>query len=271
MQERIQVLGLCRFSYLGTGSFDRAPDLESRAALLFDEARLADRFLWFEHVCLPPLRAMEDEDFTCILLVSEGLPEAWRARLDALCAGIDQIRIVAAPPGETQDVCRAVLRAHREPKAHRVAEFRLDDDDAVSAYFVGRLRHICDRALALNDLAELIGIDCVRGIYLSQIDGELRAMPRFMSYLGVAMGVLMHPGHSKCIYDYPHHLLNQRMMTITDRHRVMFLRGIHRHNDSSDHPEPHQYQPLQPDLVDRVRKRFDVDLPAFDAALRAQM
>ena len=179
---------------------------------------------------------------------------------------------MAAPPDETKDVCRAALRAHRKPKARRVAELRLDDDDAVSAYFVEWLRHIFDWELALNDLAELIGIDCVRGIYLSQVESDLRAMPRFMSYFGVGMGVLMHPGHSKCIYDHPQHHLNQRIRIITEeRYRAMFLRCIHTHNDSSDHPEPHQYQPLQLDLVDRVRKRFDVDLSAFDAALRAQM
>ena len=51
-----QIVGVCRFSYLGAGGFE-ASKLDDAALmdLLYDPARMARRFAFFEKLCLPSL------------------------------------------------------------------------------------------------------------------------------------------------------------------------------------------------------------------------
>ncbi len=51
---KVQAIGLCRFSYLGSGGFKIAHDtLEDHRRYLYNPKRLDLRMIWFEQVFLP--------------------------------------------------------------------------------------------------------------------------------------------------------------------------------------------------------------------------
>ena len=66
---RGQILALCRFSYLGGRGFQvEHGSLAARRAFLYDPARLARRWFWFENVALPAFIAQTDPDFTLVVM-----------------------------------------------------------------------------------------------------------------------------------------------------------------------------------------------------------
>ena len=49
-----QIIGVCRFSYLGEGGFQtQNQDFEKAARILYDVPRMLRRFTYFENICLP--------------------------------------------------------------------------------------------------------------------------------------------------------------------------------------------------------------------------
>lgn len=268
---RIQVLGVCRFSLLVQGGFQRMPeDLEARRRVLYDPARLASRMLWFEHVFLPSIRAQTDLDFTLAVVTGSDFPEPWRTRLQELTSGIPQIELVFVPPHVHRDACRPVLRTRADPAADVVAQFRLDDDDAVAVDYVRRIRRdFRTFARPLYEAQGLVSIDYCRGFVLAAGDGK--ASLHFMSapLWTPALTVYMPPGHEKSVLDYPHHLLFRHMPGLSLNDRMMFVRGFHDCNDSS-FPARNLSDAISPDEAgDWTARRFGIDFDRFAAALAA--
>lgn len=266
----VQVLGLCRFSVPGLGAFQSAPsDLTARRAMLYAPARLAQRFLWFEHVLLPSIRHQTDPDFTLVVLLGEDFPEPWRARMAALVADVPQVVLDYAPPGDHRQVCHAAIRRHIDPAASAVMQFRLDDDDAVAIDFVARLRAELPVVWPLFARAGYVGLDFCKGVVLSD-DGQAPVVTlRRALYWTPAMAVLTKPDSAKHILDFPHHIVWRHMPTVTYPDEVMFLRGAHGGNDCAI--EPDRRSPSLPE--DRweslLFRRFRISLAEFAAALKA--
>ena len=73
---RVQMLGLCRFSYLGLRGYQRDhATIAERRAFLYDPGRLARRWLWFTRLALPGWLAQTDPDFTLVIMTGPYLPE----------------------------------------------------------------------------------------------------------------------------------------------------------------------------------------------------
>ena len=140
---RVQMLGLCRFSYLGGRGFQILHEtVEARRAFLYDPERLARRWFWFENVTLPGLMAQTDPDFTLILMTGPDLPEPWMSRLRDLVASMPQARLALIPPMDKHlDACMAATAPHIDPKADVVGHFRQDDDDAVAIDYIRDYDH----------------------------------------------------------------------------------------------------------------------------------
>ena len=106
---RVQMLGLCRFSYLGGAGYQVAHDtIEARRAYLYDPERLARRWFWFENIVLPPLLAQTDPDFTLVLMTGPDLPEPYLSQLRELTGIAPQFRLsLIEPMAEHIEACRA--------------------------------------------------------------------------------------------------------------------------------------------------------------------
>lgn len=269
---RIQVLGLCRFSYLAEGGFQSVPgSIAARRAQLYEPVRLSLRILWFEHVFLPAIRAQGDGDFTLIVLTGEDLPDPWRGLLQALVADVPQIRLVFRPVGRHREVCRAVMHEHVDRGADVVAQFRLDDDDAVAIDYVASLRADFVRRLEpLFRLQSRLALDYARGLVLA-VDGGAVMVHGAVTHNGTpGLTVFLAPDAPEAVLDYPHHTLQRFMPGVSLSDRVMYLRGMHGGNDSGriDGRLGEAMTPVRANAV--LTRRFSIDLARFVTELGAQ-
>ncbi|MHA7876783.1 glycosyltransferase [Roseivivax sp.] len=263
----MQVIGFCRFSYPAEGGFQvEHQSLAERRAYLYAPERLEERLRLFEALCLPGLKAQSDPEFTFLILIGDSLPDAARARLEAMIADMPQARIVARPPGPHRQVCQEVINAERRP-GEACLQFRHDDDDAVAVDFVARLRRAAEDCAPLLVAHRLVGFDWNRG-WLVRADGEgLRAERVQQPYWGVAQAVAAQPGVRQTVMNFGHQRLNLFMPTLTFSEPAMYLRGHNGFNDSRQkrHVKPHPLPPLDAEAAAELRSRFAVDERAVRA------
>lgn len=268
----IQVLGLTRFSVPSLGAFQvEHASIEERRAYLYDPARLTKRFAWFENVTLPGIAAQKDPAFRLVVLLGEDLPEPWRGRMRAHIDRIPQLTAHFAPPEHHRKICADAMRAHIDPAADHVLQFRLDDDDAVAVDFTRRLRRDWRKLRAFhNQRPGPVAIDYSRGLNLvAQRSGAIEIVPRLEAFLGVAFAIATRPGDGHHILDFMHHVIWQQMAAVTLPDGIMWLRGAHGGNDSGAPARTPRFEAGEAELRQAVRRRFKVDLPALKAALAA--
>jgi len=268
----LQVLGLCRFSYPAEleGFQTRHATMEERRAALYAPERLETRLFWFEHIALPGLRAQTRDDFTLLLLLGEDMPQPWHDRLLAMIADVPQIRPVYRPTGPHRLVYREILQAARDPGAKMVAEFRLDDDDAVAVNYVQMIRRAVPQIRPLFRAKGRVALDQGKGVVVAADGADITLTPVLSHCWAAALTVFLKPGDEACVMDFPHQKVWQRMPLISHTDQLMFLRGAHATNDSkvglagtgSFTVDAGAY----PDLLTR---RFGVDIAAFRAGWAA--
>ena len=265
----IQVLGLCRFSLVSEGAFQvEHASLEERRAFLYDPERLQQRFVWFEHVVLPCLRAQTDPRFTLIVLTGDDLPQPFADLLEELCATVPQIVLDRRSAGPHRDLCRAAVRARVDPAADVVAQFRLDDDDAVAIDFVERVRADFLPLSPFFARSGLLSLDYARGLVLSVEEG-ITLRPVVAENWTPALVVFLPPEADRAILDFPHHMLLTRMPGIHLTDDYMFVRGRHESNDSRKWTTG-MADPLPWDRMRAVlRERFAIAFRPFARDLRA--
>lgn len=266
---KVQVLGLCRFSVPSLGAFQVEHDtIEERRAMLYAPDRLAHRLAWFRHVALPCLRAQTDPDFKLVLLLGEDIPDPWHGTIRDLVADVPQVVIEYAAPGPHREVCAVAMRRHIDPGAEVVAQFRLDDDDAVAVDFVARTRAEVPPLMHLFRRSGAMAIDWCRGVLLTERDGTLTPTLRRAQLWTPGLVILTKPMAAKMVLDYPHHLVWRHMPVLSLQDDVMFLRGAHGGNDSTISQErrpetlPAERWPIL------MQRRFGIDLAAFEAAIQ---
>ncbi|WP_198008125.1 glycosyltransferase [Rhodobacter ferrooxidans] len=268
---KIQALGLCRFSYPAEGGFQVIHgNTAARSAALFHPDRLAQRFMWFEHVCLPGWAGQTDPDFTLLVLTGSDLPQPWLDRLRALTARVPQMQIVQEAPAPHRTICREVMQRNADPEADLIAEFRHDDDDAVAFDFIARLR--ADTGLLRGFLRShrMLSLDYARGFVLSADAGTLSLHPRIETRLTAALAIVKRPRLPRSVLDFPHQRLTALMPGLTLQDSLMYVRGKHGSNDSSISLTSGHTLEMEPAAAAQaLRQRFGIDLAGFQAVLAA--
>lgn len=204
--------------------------------MLYDPARLERRFALFETLTLPSLVAQTSDAAEIIVLTGDSLPEPARARLDAALASLPNARVVALP---VMDMFRGVKEALTEtpppPGTTHVATMRTDDDDAMHADSIARV-HALAPLLCAADPENPAVIAFNKGFYLALGDGPpdtFRVSMRTPLGVGLTMiAPISFPGN---IYSRNHRALPQFYNCYSEAERPMFLRSVHRDNDSSGH------------------------------------
>jgi hypothetical protein len=223
----IQALGLCRFSYptANNEGFTRKVDL-------YDTARLERRFRFFETICLPPLRAQTDPDFRLLVLVGAALPAWAMARLAALVAALPQAVILVEPEGQPHvELCCRLLVAHRDPAADAVAEFRIDDDDAVAVNFIARLRNRARASRGLWAGGQTVEIDFHSGFAL--ISGAApQVLAVTVAHWTPAQAFVTRPDQPRTAFSDNHFTSWRRTACLSCPDPQMFIRSFHGDNDS---------------------------------------
>ncbi len=272
MAARIQVLGLCRFSYAAEPKNFKAEHADEAAlrAYLYDPVRLGLRCYWFEHILLPSLRAQTDPDFTLLLLMGEDFPDPFRARILAAIADLPQIVPLFRPPGNLRDVSAKVMIAARDPKADVVAEFRMDDDDAVASVFVARTRAMYPFVRRTYMQRTRVTLDFNRGIVVEATPRGVRYHPVLTQHWALAMPTYLHPADPKSSVTLTHRKIWENMCVLNEPSGVMYLRGLHGHNDSGTRPQKYTGWDLPARRVrPLLRNHFGIDKTAFESGLSA--
>lgn len=266
---KVQMLGLCRFSVPSLGAFQvEHATIEDRRAMLYAPERLAHRLTWFRHVGLPAMRAQTDPDFRLVLLLGEDFPDPWHDQIRDLVADVPQVVIDYAPPGPHREVCADAMRRHVDPTADIVAQFRLDDDDAVGVDFVARTRAEVPGIAHLFHRAGGMALDWCRGVLLTESNRKVTPTLRRASLWTPGLVVMTRPMAPKMVLDYPHHLIWRHMPVLSLQDEVMFLRGAHGANDSIIGQERRPETLSADRWPDLLQRRFNIDLPAFQAAIQ---
>ncbi|TGN68063.1 hypothetical protein E4L95_02790 [Paracoccus liaowanqingii] len=266
---RIQVLGLCRFSLLVQGDFQTTgEDLDDNRAILYDPARLERRMRWFETLCVPPLMAQTDPDFTLIVATGEDLPEPWAGRLQAVAEAVPQIRIECLPPGRHAPLCREALARHVDPTADVVAQFRMDDDDAVAIDYVAHIRADHRLAARMTHKHHPVVMNYTSGIVARLEGDDLTLHAEMAQNWGLAQTFYFPGGEVRSLMNYRHDKVWAKVPTLTLPGPVMWIRGHHDVNDSRGHLIGKNRVAADPDELPRLlERRFNLDLADLRAAL----
>jgi len=268
---RLQVQGLCRFSYPCTGGFKKYhEDFEQRRAVLYDPKRLDQRLLWFTRIGLPGIAAQTDGDFTLHMVIGDDMPNPWRDALMAAIRPVPQIRLHALPPMDHRAACRKVLLGAREGAAGHVAEFRLDDDDAVALTYVETLRRQHRRLMRLSNAKGRVALDHGRGAVVQAMpSGEIALHGVVTHCWSAGLSLFLRRQDDGTIMDFPHHKIWMRVPFVNLTDKTMFIRGDHATNDAKTPWAGAGSFPVEdgawPELL---QTQFGIDIDRFRAEWR---
>lgn len=268
---KMQVIGLCRFSYPALGGFQIEHETpEERAAFLYSPARMDERFGTFEALTLPSLKAQSDPDFTLAIVVGEAMPADLLARLLDMVETMPQAVVIPRAPGRHRQVMRDVIHQLRHDSPLPSLQFRMDDDDAVALTFVQRLREAARDLGPMLDKHRYIGIDFNQGhIARIGLDG-IHAKPVFEPLWTPALGMAVAPSASRSIMNFSHAKLTRLMPVVSLPGVDMFVRG---HNDFNDSRQKDGIKPVRLPLLDQAgeatfRRTYNIDADRVRALYR---
>lgn len=258
---KIQVFGLCRWSYLCPGGFQIShDDMDERRAYLYDPERLRRRWFWFRNVVLPGYLAQTDPDFTLLLMTGPDLPEPYMARLQNVARRVPQVRLELVEPMRRHRLaCWTAAAPHIDRGADYVAHYRQDDDDAVAVDFVERVR--ADAPL-LTPLLERYGrasLDYGRGLVVRAHERGIHSEERYIVNATAALLHVVRPTEEVTGVSFVHWKLAGEMPGLTIADRAMYLRLLHHDNDSGSVGAGFAIEGAG-DAAETARDRFGVDL-----------
>ncbi|MEB8387337.1 putative rhamnosyl transferase [Rhodobacteraceae bacterium KMM 6894] len=262
---KMQVIGLCRFSYPALGGFQVEHDTpRDRAAFLYDPVRMDERFATFAALTLPALRAQTDPDFTLAIVVGDEMPEPLLARLLDLVEHMPQAVIIPRPPGRHREVMRDVINTVRDDRPLPSLQFRMDDDDAVAVNFVQRLREAASHLAPFLTKHRYVGLDFNQG-HIARIGPRgIYAKPCIETLWTPALGMAVAPGASRGIMNFSHVKLARVMPVVTLPGEDMYIRG---HNEFNDSRQKDGIKPVRLPLLeaqDEAQFRLTYNIDADD-------
>ncbi|MDP5219356.1 putative rhamnosyl transferase [Ruegeria sp. 2205SS24-7] len=250
----MDILGLCRFSYLGEGGFKMTHDtLDDRRAFLYQQERLVTRFRHFEAITLPSVAGQTDPDFRLLVVIGQDFPAPYLDRLQNLTRHVPQVLIRAYPPMRHRRVMIRAMRDNYGAPEQPSLQFRLDDDDAMGRDFIARFRETAEDTRALWSKHRAIAVDFNRGYVFRAGPEGLQVCAYSYAYSAIALGIIVQLGLKDTIMDYTRGKLWTDMPTVTFPHEDMMLRAHHDFNDSrmKRGGKPFDYTPLT-----RVQERY---------------
>jgi Putative rhamnosyl transferase len=226
------IFGHVRFSFYGFTDTRLRPTEDGTAlARLYDETRMARRFFLFENLTLPSLMAQTDKNFTTVILTSDVMPDRFKARLSALAARLPGAVVDYSPHRRGDLALRQHMVGAAAPRQLGTSvHFRLDDDDALAAGYVARLRKLAQGVSPSTHLTFPSGImlfpaspDAPQGVSMLH--------QRFLTAIGLA--TVNGPGFNKNPFQMMHSNVWTRWPVVSDPSFPAFIRTQHYDNDTA--------------------------------------
>ena len=259
-----EIVGVCRFSYLGQGGFETAKkkDEEALAAILYDQQRMNRRFAFFEKLCLPSLAAQTDPDFRLVVLIGTSMPMRFRTRLKGLADQYPFMQICALEPHGPLNATKRAYRRGLGNGADFITGFRIDDDDAVAVDYIEKTRAAADQLIELGwaDADHPVVVAFHRGLYWDMNDKEDPFYDfREIGPLGLASAMITKPDDHSNMFRWNHRRVAAYARMWSDPTDQMFVRTLHQHNDSDRSIPPGAVAIGKPEAKALLRERFGLD------------
>ena len=266
----VQSLGITRWSYPGTpdGYRKSGDDLNELRAKLYAPERLEHRLFLLEHLILPSLRQQSDPDFKQLFVMGDQLPDPWRSRLLALLATLPQAVPVFAPEGQNmRQMFTEMIPAHQDPQADVLAQYRIDDDDAVAVDFIAETRRIFGHLYPFYAADGIAGLDFTRGFIMESSQEGVEFRPVSARHWAPGLVVFQARDTAQSLFEYPHLRIWHSMPTLTHRETPMYIRGAHHDNDShldtfARRTKSFRFNP--PNKRRYLQRRFAIDSSAMN-------
>lgn len=213
----MQIFGHCRFSWFGISDTGREITDEADAqARLWHPQRMAIRFHLFENLMLPSLAAQTDCDFGLLVTVSEDMPEVYQTRLDTVAARFPFIRLNRTLSRDYARLIAPFMQEATKGATVQSAHFRLDDDDALPATYIARLRRDAERV-------DTGGLVCYPSGILGFLDGpRARHGFRHISYHAQGLARIAGPGMVRSPLHMQHKQMGNLVPSFVDPSFVGF-------------------------------------------------
>ena len=230
----MQVIIQTRFSYFGQSGW--RSDASTQEALLYDDARLEQRFNLFEAITIPSLKAQTDKDFHWHVLSSKGMPDKWRKRLTEVCSDVlpaDKLAVTFRGPRSAAKIFRKVVRQRFDPAA-LISQVVLDDDDALSADFIATCKRVGYRAWRQRDKSkDYVFTTFPRGCTLVLDDSSALYLERYVPFTNLGLTLTCRPDCKRNLFAISHKRIGERHpFKEFDDGKLRYVRTIHDHNDS---------------------------------------
>lgn len=189
-----------RFSYLGKSDarLSRLVEGQEKFDLLYHPDRMAQRFYVFENITLPSLKNQTFKNWRIDILISEAMPEVYKARLKDLVANVPQIGILESNIENVTNAFDALIKDRVTVATERTIHFRTDDDDALAVNALAVLE-------AHREHAPKHGlITMPNGLYLHSDGVTVSLMRKFEHNIAIGWALVNNPGQFRNPYHYVH-------------------------------------------------------------------
>ena len=231
----VQFLGITRWSYPGTpdGYRKSSEDLDVLRAKLYAPERMEHRLFLLEHLVLPCLREQTDPTFKHLFVMGDQLPDPWRNRLEKLLGTVPQASAVFAPEGQNmREMFMELIPEHQERRHDILAQYRIDDDDAVAVDFIEESRRIFSNLHPFYETEGIAGLDYTRGFIMETSPEGVEFRPVSARHWAPGLVVFQANKEAQSLFEFPHLRIWHSMPTLTFRETPMYIRGAHHDNDS---------------------------------------
>lgn len=261
----MQIFGHCRFSWFSISDTGRElTDVDDAIARLWHPLRMAIRFHLFENLMLPSLAVQTDKDFTLLVTVSEDMPQAYQARLEAAIAGHAFVRLNRTMSRDYARMIGPFMLETTADGTERSVHFRLDDDDALPATYIARLRRDADRV-------DTGGLVCYPKGIIGFLDGDqARHGFRNISYHAQGLARIAGPGMLRSPLHMQHREMGNFVPSYLDptfvgfhftQHGVNNTKGYKSvvHEGGADHRTIERMKRLNPELAEGLEAPVKCD------------
>lgn len=218
----LPVIGVCRFSFVGRGDWaeyrDRSIDHEGqefrqhKAAELYAFERMERRFFTLDKFLLNSLSAQTDGNFYLIILTSDLMPDKYKRRLNALCDIYSFARAVYSSEVDVSSALIPEIEKIKNVFESPLVQFRIDDDDCLSQFYVERLRRAACRFEDLDNFAYSIPKGLVATAYSDKPQHFYELFQPFHS-----AGCAFKPHRAdRTIFSFGHFAIQRRFTSFID-------------------------------------------------------
>ena len=133
------------------------------------------------------------------------------------------------------------------------------------------MRRSWGKVARLSNFHGRVALDHGKGVVLEdQGDGSIKPHVLNTHCWSAGLAMYMKVDDEAIIMDFPHHKIWARVPFVNLTDSVMFIRGDHAHNDAKTPFGAGQPIPIDPaEIAPMIARRFDIDLPGFEAQWRA--